>query len=341
MMQYITRAVSKASNQIKINQNKKRKGRFPVAVVGLGAWGNQYVRELLLNGHYEIKAVFDGNIEAGKKTARKYKIPYAKDFIDLLDNYGAKAVFVLTPNAVHYEQLEESIKRRLHVYVEKPLTNSLQDADRIAELADANGIKVYVAHSMKLGKAFAEAKRLIETGLIGKVHLFEANRSLGNKRITGDSWRDNKELCPVRPMLQLGIHFLDVVQFLFGDILQIEAMERNDVTQNELSDVIAVLIKTKECIGQISCSYATENTYRMSIYGTDGRIDINEEKMEMYQKGAKRTLYHDLKRENLIQIELNEFYLWVKENKAPINSCENGVKMVRYINKIKERIEND
>jgi predicted dehydrogenase len=108
----------------------------------------------------QLVGVTDVNAELGNKVARQYEVPYYSTVEDLLAQVDAVAL--ATPTQHHYEQALMCIDHGVHTLIEKPIANSLEEAEAIADAADQSNLVVQVGHIERFNPAYIELKNVIE-----------------------------------------------------------------------------------------------------------------------------------------------------------------------------------
>ena len=118
-----------------------------VACIGIGYWGNNILRNLIEINNIEVVAICDKNINFFSSISNKNKkIKFFKDFDELLAICDIDAVFISTPSNIHFTQAKKALLKNLHVFVEKPLTLSLNEAVELNTLAIKNNVKLMVGY---------------------------------------------------------------------------------------------------------------------------------------------------------------------------------------------------
>ena len=202
----------------------------------------------------------------------------AADSLDtLLDDSDVEAVLVVTPNHTHAEIAVAAAERGRHVFVEKPIADSLADGLRAVEASQRAGVLLFVGHSFRrLGAARAAATAIAE-GALGEIVLAEANFSLPGAFSPG-SWRSRRETLPAGPMTQLGVHHVDTLQAWIGPAVSVMGSMTHMAAAAEIDDVaVALLEHASGARSVISCSYVSPKTYRIRVYGTRANLDYRTE----------------------------------------------------------------
>jgi predicted dehydrogenase len=143
-----------------------------IAVAGVGARGQEWMREVKAAPAFELAACVDVDPDALRTVSARFGISADQCFTNLgkaLDTSGSQAVIVATPPDCHATTCEAALKRKLAVLVEKPFTLRLSDAMRLVSLADANNTPLLVAQNYRYLRSFRTVKRLIDEGSLGRV----------------------------------------------------------------------------------------------------------------------------------------------------------------------------
>jgi predicted dehydrogenase len=148
-----------------------------IAVIGFGYWGPNLVRNFQECANARVVVCCDKNQERLSQVKSKYhSIETCTDFNDVLKNPHVDAVVISTPVATHYEFARKAFENGKHVLVEKPVTASVSEAEKLVELADRNGLIFMVDHTFIYTGAVRKMKELIDKGDIGDLYYFDSVR---------------------------------------------------------------------------------------------------------------------------------------------------------------------
>ena len=143
-----------------------------IAVAGMGARGQDWVREVRAARAFELVACVDVDTAALRQASARFGIPADQCFTDLgnaLDATRSQAVIVVTPADCHATTCQTALDRKLGILVEKPFTLRLSEAVRLVALAETNSTPLLVAQNYRYLRSFRTIKRLINEGLLGRV----------------------------------------------------------------------------------------------------------------------------------------------------------------------------
>ena len=190
----------------------------------------------------------------------------------LLDRDDLEAVVLVTPNAFHRPQAEAALAAGLDIFVEKPLANTVADGLAMIEAAQAAGRMLMVGHNMRYGRSTRAARRLIAEGRLGQIVSFDVHFSADNtRRLPPDAWRMQPDQCPLLPVMQLGIHAIDLVHYLIGPVEEVFAVTRSVTTEPGVIDSVGATLRLAAGpVGTLVSNYCTPVFFQYRIAGTEG-----------------------------------------------------------------------
>ncbi len=150
------------------------------AVVGCGYWGTNLVRNL--HEHGALVAVCDEDPSRADAAAAQFGVP-ALAFDELLREPDLNGVVIAAPAAQHASLADQTLRAGKHVFVEKPLATSVDDAEALCELAEERGLILMVGHLLRYHPAFVALEQLVAEGTLGAVRFVSSTRlNLGRVR---------------------------------------------------------------------------------------------------------------------------------------------------------------
>jgi predicted dehydrogenase len=148
-----------------------------VAVVGLGYWGPNLVRNLFELDATDITVVCDARPEALAGITRRYPALHpTTSYADVLADPEVEAVAIATPVGTHYELARAALEVGKHVFVEKPLAASTEEALELAELAESRRLLLMPGHTFLYSPPVNVVRSLIASGEIGDIHFISTSR---------------------------------------------------------------------------------------------------------------------------------------------------------------------
>ena len=146
-----------------------------IAVIGAGYWGKNLVRNFHQLG--ALKAVCDADNKIQKQMAKKYpEVRIVGKEKEIFDDKSIDAVVIATPAATHYALAREALSAGKHVFVEKPLSLTYADGQRLVDFAHEKGTMLFVGHILHYHPAVIKLKEMIRAGKIGRLQYIYSRR---------------------------------------------------------------------------------------------------------------------------------------------------------------------
>ena len=177
-----------------------------------------------------------------------------------------------TPNNVHLETTRAAAIANKHVFLDKPIANTIADGNAITEVCKRAGVILALGYQRRRESHFRWIKEKIEAGVFGKLVNAEANISrdrLG--KVDLNSWRFTAEGMPGGVMLQIGIHYADVLEYLMGPVKAVNGRFAQLVLPGDNPDVASLILEHENgALSTLNASYASASEYYlMNIYGKE------------------------------------------------------------------------
>ena len=251
--------------------------KIGVAVVGVGGWGGVPADAICANNKFELVAWYDTAQASIEDFQRKTSIPPSCSYEEMLDNPDIEAVVISVPNYIHASVAVQAAGRGKHVWIEKPLANTVAEADEIIQACEDSGVILQVGHCLRRYPCIRQAKKMVEDGVIGNLVAIEGHQShRGGFGLTPEKWRWYADKCPGGPMNVLGVHQIDAMHYIMGPSAEVSGMFVKKYMPYEADEITAVLIKYKNgLLGTLLSTYITPGRTFISIYGTEGYLGVN------------------------------------------------------------------
>ncbi len=140
-----------------------------LVVVGPGLMGMKHIELILANLRCELAAIVTPRTRSVQRCWRAAERSPVHDLETCLVSVAPSGVIISSPNEFHYEQARLCIERDIPVLIEKPITSSYEDAERLVELVARRSAKVIVGHHRAHSPLMAMAKAIVETGRLGRL----------------------------------------------------------------------------------------------------------------------------------------------------------------------------
>lgn len=208
---------------------------------GVAAFGKSakvfHVPFLITLPGYEITTVFERHAEESKKVIPKVNV--VKTFEDLINNDEVELVVITTPNTTHFDYASRALKAGKHVVLEKPFTNTSEEALNLIQIAAESGKILSVYQNRRYVSDFLTMRELISQNLLGEIHEFTATYDRYRPNAIPGSWRE-ASLPGSGILFDLGPHIIDQALTLFGNPETITAdvrRQRHDVQADDYFNI--------------------------------------------------------------------------------------------------------
>ena len=292
-----------------------------VASLGMGWWSDVLADAINRSGKLTITACYSRSEEKRAAFAAKYGCRAVPSYEAILADKDIEAVINTTPNGVHLETTRAAADAGKHVFLDKPIANTVSDGRRITELCRKAGVVLALGYQRRRESQFRWIKRQIDEGLFGKLVNAEANISrdrLG--KIDLGSWRYQAAGMPGGVMLQIGIHYTDVLEYLIGPVKAVSGQFARLVLPGDNPDVASLVLEHENgALSTLNASYASASEYYlMNIYGKEATAYYDMfEGLRMLKRGEEKPVKVPFANKDTIAEELEEFADAVRGAGAP------------------------
>jgi UDP-N-acetylglucosamine 3-dehydrogenase len=235
-----------------------------VGVIGVGSMGQNHAR--VFSEMEDLVGVVDKDGETGKRVSERLGTEWFENHDDLLKK-GVDAVSIATPTALHYDLARQAIEAGVHVLVEKPMCSTIEEAEKLVELAESTGVTLAVGHIERHNPVVDFAKKGIRDGRYGDVITISARRvSSLPTRI-----RD------VGVILDLGIHDIDVMRYLLGSEVSSVFASGGRIKHDTFEDHANIMLSFENgTSGLIEVNWLTPmKVRRLSLTGLKNFVEID------------------------------------------------------------------
>jgi predicted dehydrogenase len=282
-----------------------------VACLGMGWWSDVLADAILRSNKLKIVTCYSRSKDKRDAFAQKYGCEPATSYEAMLSDPNVEAVINTTPNDAHLETTSIAAAARKHVFLDKPIANSVTQARGITEVCRKAGVVLALGYQRRRESHFRWIRREIDNGSFGKLVNAEANISrdrLGRFDLT--SWRYTAAGMPGGVMLQIGIHYTDVLTFLMGPIKAVTGQLSQLVLPGDNPDVASLILEHESgALSTLNACYASAaEFYLMNIYGKEATAfyDLHQG-LRVQRRGSKDVTPIPCVENDTIVEELEEF----------------------------------
>ncbi len=317
-----------------------------VGVLGAGHLGKIHLRLLNESKKYELVGFYDPDAINGKNVAEEFGYTCYENINDLID--AVDVVDIVTPTLSHFECAKKSMLRGKHVFIEKPVTKSMEEADELIELAKLHKVKGQVGHVERFNPAFSAVKSKIQNPMFIESHRLAEFNPRGTD---------------VPVVLDLMIHDIDAILSVVPSVVkQINASGVSVISKSP--DIANARIEFENgCVANLTASrISLKNMRKSRFFQRDAYIavDFLEKKVEVVKmkdapespgafdmilqnaEGEKKQIYFenpDIENNNAILDELETFADAIHEGTRPIVTLEDGARALKVALQIIDKFD--
>ena len=305
-------------------------------LVGAGHLGKIHLKLLQQSEKYDLVGFYDADKENGKKLESEFGYTYFENFEDLLNEI--EMLDIVTPTLYHYDYAMKAIEKRIHFFIEKPITQTLNQAEEILYKCREFGIKAQVGHVERYNPAFIGSKDFIKDPMFIEIHRLAEFNPRGTD---------------VSVVLDLMIHDLDILlSIVKSKVKNIHASGVSVVSKSP--DICNARIEFENgCVANLTTSRISMKAMRKSrFFQKDAYISVDflEKKAEVIRmkpapenpsdfdmiienaEGEKNQIifeYPNIQPNNAILDELESFADAITEDKMVEVSLEDGTEALK------------
>ncbi len=243
-----------------------------IAMVGTGMWAPR-LADAAQRAGLELVTCHSRNAEKRVAFAQRFGCAAADSLEAAIEHPDVEGVILATPNDTHEGQTLACAARGRHVFVEKPIAETVEAGERMRHACVDAGVALMVGHAFRRLGAARRTRELIDSGALGEVVLAEANMSLPGSFKPG-AWRGVRARNPGGPIMQLGIHHVDTLAYWLGPIERATGVFARVHADADVDDVGAVTLAFRSgALGIVTGSYVSPKTLSLRVFGSEGVLD--------------------------------------------------------------------
>jgi len=315
-----------------------------VGVIGYGYWGPNVVRNFNGIPNAEVVSICDYQQNALKRAKNIYpRTNIISDCREILFSPRIDAVAIVTPVSTHYDIARQALENGKHIFIEKPFTSSVEQAEKLIELAEKKNLKIMVDHTFLFTGAVKKIKQLIDDGTIGDLYYFDSTRvNLGLFQ------KD------VNVVWDLAPHDLSIMDYLFNKNAVAVAATGMAHFDNDLENVAYITIYLSgNIIAHINVNWLSPVKIRMTMIGGCKKMVVwndlvSDEKLRVYDRGVEpedkvsayplRVNYRSgdmwapkVEQSEALKEEAEYFIDCITNDKKPFNDGYSGLRVIKML----------
>ena len=317
--------------------------KIRLGVIGLGRFGFTLAHATELVPEIEIVNCYTRTESKGKEFSETFNCEQSETFESFIENKEMDGIIIAAPNNRHTEIAVAAAENGKHVFTEKPIASTISDSKVMISECNKAGITLAVGHTYRRLNSHRFLKKMVDEGELGNIAMAEANYS--NDRglfYTPDNWQWFNEGSPGGPLMQVAIHVVDSLYYLFGPVKKVSAAFNKIVTKSEIPDVCTMWMEFESgVLGTIGTSFISPRspkgrfTYLLNAYGDKANFYLDRwDGVTTLKEGSdslERVFEKDISGKELLAVELKDFADSVLKKREPEVSGNDGLHNVAVV----------
>ncbi len=267
-------------------------------IVGCGMIANVHANAILEIENANLYGACDYDKNRAVEFAKEYSIKAYASLEEMLNDGDIDAVIICTPSLFHAEMAIKALDSGKHVIIEKPMALDEESANDIIKSCEKSGKKLTVISQLRLEEDVIRVKNLVKDGVFGKISLCRLSMKYVRtpEYYSSSSWRGTIKYDGGGALMNQGIHGIDMLMYIMGDIKNVKGKIRTLVHDIEVEDsAVAVVEFASGALGTIeasTCAYPGFDR-RIEIHGDKGYVYLKENVIEKLMINGQEILVEE------------------------------------------------
>ena len=316
-----------------------------VGVIGYGYWGPNLVRNFMINSDIQVLSVCDRDPIRLEKVQNLYPaVKVTTKAEDLITDNEVNVIVIATPVASHFDLALAALKAGKHVWVEKPITATSEQASRLIDEANSKNLILLVDHTFVYTGAVRKMREITKDPSFGKLQYYDSARvNLGIFQHD------------VNVLWDLAVHDLTIMSYVIDEKpVAVSATGYSHIKGQPENMAFMTVFFDNDLIAHINVNWLSPVKIRRTLVGGSKRMIVyddteNSEKLKIYDSGIKITETPDDIHKLMIsyrtgdlwspkvdawealQVEVEHFVACIQGDQKPLTGGEEGLKIVRIL----------
>ena len=247
-----------------------------LGLVGIGSWSGVLADTIQRSKKVRLVTCFTRTPEKRMAFSQRYGIDQEESYEALLKRNDINGILLITPNAVHAEQTVLAAQYGKHVFVDKPIANTLEDGRKMIDACQKAGVVLEVGHHMRRLAGYRKIKEMIDKGAIGKPVMVEANFSHNLGFLLSPEkwrWRGDDTGCPAGALMTMGVHHADTLIHYFGPIKTAYSFFSKLYIPAPVEDTTMTTFQFESgVLGYLGSNYCSPKANYIYVFGTEANL---------------------------------------------------------------------
>jgi len=325
-------------------------------IIGLGDIAERnFVPAVAEAAGAELVSVFSRSMEKAKAFTHRYKVARAYDSLDkMLADRELDAVYVASPNSIHADQSVAAARAGKHVLCDKPMALTVPDCERMIRATQENKVKLGVAFRLRYHPAHVEARRRVQTGVLGEMQLIKAQNFVGGARPYWKGWRRDPAITGSGSIVGQAVHPVDLLRYLTdSEITEVRCITDERPPDRPVDEITCSVFKFRNgALAHVASGALVPRSDNDAVLygsnakifcrGTLGRNEKGKPQEVIVESDSPeiRLQYSDDTPVTRTSRLIEDFNKSITNHTETVISAENGLQMVRIANAMLESSKN-
>jgi predicted dehydrogenase len=317
-------------------------------IVGLGRISmNQFMPGILKSKYSRVTAVVSGHRPKAERIAAQYRVPSKniynyQNYDAIADNKDIDAVYIALPNGMHAEYTIRAAKAGKHVLCEKPMCNTVAEAEQMIAACRNAKRKLMIAYRCHYESTNLKAVQLIREGQLGSIQSIESGFGFN---IRPGEWRLNRKLAGGGPLMDVGIYSLNACRYLTGEepvsVKAVSSVVDHDGRFREVEENVSWTMKFPSgAVAACNTTYGAGLVGFFRVHGSKGVLEVDPaffydgQYLRAQIGGEKIDELNPQKDPYQFTAEADHFAQCIEEDKEPKTPGEEGLRDMKLIARI-------
>ncbi len=308
-----------------------------IAIIGLGNIGKSHIKAIPNSKNCRICAVCDSNEELAKQQAEALGVPYFLDYKDIPGGVELDAALITLPHFLHCESAVFFLEKGIHVFMEKPMANTVEECDKMIAAAKANKVKLAIAHPQRYCYANKIVKEFVESKKLGDLCMFTEFRTTNYFTPDRPKWFLNKKQAGGGIVMNYGAHAIDKLFYVLGETKDVEvfASTANIKNDADIEGHAQFMMKFPSGVtGTVTFSGYFGSGYDAIYYFTDGALKVSNTSFLYQMKDGKWEEIDTTQPMDRMLYQIEEFCKYVNDEPSIVPDGEFGRDVIAVIEKV-------
>ncbi len=312
----------------------KKTDNIRLALIGCGGIAQTHLEAISKVPRIELSLIYDPNVKASESASAKYHCRQAKTEEETWADQTVQAVLICAPPKFHYSLMRKALESAKHVLCEKPFTMTVEEAEEIKRLSARKKKLVMMASKFRFVQDVIEARKLVQSGVIGDVVLSEV--IFCSVVDMSARWNSDSEVAGGGVLIDNGSHAVDVIRYLVGPIKSVYAQAGKKTQPLRVEDTARLHFETEgKIIGMVDLSWSLykHTANYVNIFGTLGTIEVGWQQSQVWdakQKSSK-IFGSGYKKLDAFVNQMEHFADCIQGKTPPILGVDDAIESVRVI----------